>query len=547
MLFGSSPFAAVPISRHDFATATTISDPTYLRQNPRLRRQHLVIASVVDSGGSPVTAQWSDLKSYLEEAFPHRVERAIDFESSILSHDLTAGGLGRPAVGSIRVVRNADDSADFASWIWDGRPLTVKVGLPGANLGSPGWTLSRFIPALVGEVRGITARSDSFTILLRDAGIGLRDALQGVTYAGTGGLEGSDDLAGQTKPFCYGENRNMRPRLVTDPASGLIDTYQIHDRLVEAITAVYDGGVPYTAAGGGANDIADLALASVLDWTPVSGQYITDLTNGVFRVGSPPSKDITCDAQGDADASLGGYVSTTADIVERILRQRAGYSAAQLNANSFGRLNIDIPGSKGFYSDSGAGSIESVLNALLQPMAWARFDELARIEVGNLKKTTPSLSLSGTQVLEVERIESPPVVHELTLGYAKSWVIQREDALLAGASDAQRAFVAEEYRTTAEEDAAVEALHLGSRELRIDTLFVNESDAASERARLFALLSSSASAYQISAQFVQGQVKPGATIRLFWSDFGLSGGRDLVVLDAHENSQNAQTRIVAWG
>ena len=102
--------------------------------------------------------------------------------------------------------------------------------------------------------------------------------------------------------------RNVEPVLVH--ANSLV--YQVHDRSISAILDVKDKGASLTSAG---------TVTNVDSWTPVASQYVVDLTRGLIKLGSAPAGQITVDFQGD---NTGGYVSSSADIIKRIVTNQVG-------------------------------------------------------------------------------------------------------------------------------------------------------------------------------------------------------------------------------
>ena len=120
-------------------------------------------------------------------------------------------------------------------------------------------------------------------------------------YLGTGGTEGGDDLKGKPKPLCFGQVFNV-PAVPVDTANLI---YQVHDGIINSVTAAYDRGVALNKVGG----------------VPAAGEYSDDLANGTFTLGGSPTGTVTADVQGSADPS---YVSVTSDIVKRVVKSYGG-------------------------------------------------------------------------------------------------------------------------------------------------------------------------------------------------------------------------------
>src|SRR5690606_28086333 len=97
------------------------------------------------------------------------------------------------------------------------------------------------------------------------------------------------------KPLTYGSVRNAELRYVNSS----YEIFQFHDGPAQAVTAIYDKGAILAKANGGSNDISQMGLADVFAWVPVAGQYITDLSRGIIRLGAKPVGTITGDVSGD--------------------------------------------------------------------------------------------------------------------------------------------------------------------------------------------------------------------------------------------------------
>jgi hypothetical protein len=249
------------------------------------------------------------------------VLQSFSFDRSIMQSDI---GQFTTGTGQL-VISNEDANYDFLplSYSIDGRPITIKLG----RMTDPydnAFQIAKLTAAdwLIGV--------DNITIDLVDFSYKLEVPLQPNVYGGTGGADGTSDLAGKRKPLVFGNAMNISP--VSLVPSLLI--YQAHDGSMASIDAVYDRAAALTPAGDVA-DYATLAAASV-----TAGTYVTCLAAGLFKLGSNPAGLVTADVKG---ANSSGYITTTADIVQWALLNRTALTSSDLDAASFTALNATQP------------------------------------------------------------------------------------------------------------------------------------------------------------------------------------------------------------
>lgn len=128
----------------------------------------------------------------------------------------------------------------------------------------------------------------ALTIPLRDISYWLERPLHTNTYAGTGGYEGTADMAGRVKPILRGGTGDAPVRQVTPVLVDPVDLiYQFADG-PGAVVTLREAGDPTNILPGG--DVADLYAGS----TP-PGRYRTCTARGMFQLGSRPAGAITVD------------------------------------------------------------------------------------------------------------------------------------------------------------------------------------------------------------------------------------------------------------
>ena len=213
----------------------------------------------------------------------------------------------------------------------DGRLVTLKIGA--TELTSLG--RERIQPYNLFETVYRTVAEDFYfeknvvRLALASQNKRLEDRLQLQVYAGTGGIGGTAEMTGRTRPTALGRCLNVTPQIL-DPA---IVTYDLHAGPVSSVEAVYDMGVemPFSADYPTYNA---LIAASV-----PAGSYATSIAAGKMRLGFQPAGDVTVDLRGDIDNSNGSYVGQHASILRMVLRDYAGFTNAELDLDSFIDVN----------------------------------------------------------------------------------------------------------------------------------------------------------------------------------------------------------------
>lgn len=92
---------------------------------------------------------------------------------------------------------------------------------------------------MVGTMQNPDVTPDLVLIKLRDLPQEMAVPVQTTKYAGSGTLEGGDDLTGKPKPLCFGKVLNVAPPMVD--STKLI--FQVHDGALASLDAVRDRGV----------------------------------------------------------------------------------------------------------------------------------------------------------------------------------------------------------------------------------------------------------------------------------------------------------------
>lgn len=138
-------------------------------------------------------------------------------------------------------------------------------------------------------------------------------------HAGTGGIEGPEDIEGAVKPLVLGNCRFV-PGVLVDAVDNVwrVSCYGA----VQDISSVYDRVVSLGSSTGDYSTLGELLAASI-----PPGRWATCKAQGLVRLGAPPDGRVAFDVAGDA-AGAGGYVRRPGAMIGRIAELAGGEVAA---------------------------------------------------------------------------------------------------------------------------------------------------------------------------------------------------------------------------
>ncbi|WP_085885716.1 hypothetical protein, partial [Oceanibacterium hippocampi] len=408
------------------------------------------------------------------------------------------GGRSEPSFGTIRLI-NLDGGLDgLADMAIDGREVTVRAG-------GIGFGYDDFLTILSATAEGWRFTETEVELAIQDQVIALDRPLQETLFDDTAG-----DLEGQPLPVALGICRNVTPRLID--AAGLV--YKVADGAVEAIPAVYDGGVALT--GGSAPTL--------------------DLANGEFTLAASPAQEITCDVTGQTFG--GGSAPVTAGAIIRALLVEYGglTDPDDLVPADFAALEADNDAAIGLYIPD-SRTIPAILDDIIRTIGgFYTFDRQRRFSLGVLKGPNVGSYVAAfgeTEIVTLSRRDLPddlaPIVWRWRVGYRRNWTVQTSG--LAGAvTDERRAFLAEETRVQTAEDASVRtASPLAAEPPLVPALYDGAADAAAEAARLLALFGVPRFIYEVRVKALGYRLRLNDTVRVTYGRYGLDGGRTMRV------------------
>ncbi|WP_372069723.1 glycoside hydrolase family 18 protein (plasmid) [Tistrella mobilis] len=479
---------------------------------------------------------------------PLSIERGIPIAPE--ATDRTSVELGRVELA------NADGGLDEVPARFDigGRQVIVRA----LHRDLPGWRHSA--SALLVDGLGTAWEADRQTLTLTVEGqAGWADRpLQSRLYAGTGGAEGGEDLAGKPMPVLFGRVRNVEPVLI-DP----MGIYQLHHRAMRGVLAVRDKGFAIDPAGVDCPNFDDLKAATV-----PAGTYATCLAGGYLRLGTyPPAGVVTCDADGDA---VGGWAATTADVLLRLLVDHAAVDLSRIGLDAVAALAVAVPGVIGWYQGTETATVGEVIDRVTRAAAaWWGSDGRGVVEVGRLAlpRVTPDYALDQTIILETpERLDLPDSIAQPSwrrrVGWRRNWRVQGAADLPEAPVEpaVPREFLSEQWRVATAVDTSLLADRLRAIDADIiETAYDAQADAQALADHLLSLYGRPALALSITVppllaeEVVDGvptlrrAVRIGSTIRVTYPRYGLSAGRNLVLVGVSEDWAAGRWVLTLWG
>lgn len=442
-----------------------------LLEKPWLDRSWWLRAKPRDASTStdPPTLLDVDLSTDGHRTFPDDAEELQLPEAIVSPYSVGINleglwGLAAMDFGLIVIGNPLGDRTHLADEDWVGRQADVYVGPRGGTqvqFGRVGRLLSR----------QIQWDRDTLSLQVDDYGFLFDRPVQTNSYAGTGGLEGADEIKGRPKPLLFGVERQLEPVQVDGPNH----VYQIHDGAMEAVVSAFDGRSALTFDA----DVADITTA-----TPAAGQYATSLATGYIKLGEAPEKVLTVAAKGH-NSSAYGYVEDIAGLSKLLAVTFAGLSdPGELDGVAFASLETHTA-AMGHWTGLESESIRSVLRRFCQSAGawlWLRPNKvLTGGRITDPDADTADFDLDAQkddlrmEPWSVQPYEIP--LGRVRVGYRRYSRVLSNTEVLGAVSEADRKDAGEEYRFAKAEDAAVFVQTPDADEIEILTNLDTEADA----------------------------------------------------------------------
>jgi|GEM_PF-701425 len=479
----------------------------------------------------------------------HYLERAKvpgDYSRSLFSNGTTYGQISVGA-GYIEIVGNDGALDDLrARYAFDGYALRIKT-IPRLR--------PRYADAVTifaGTVEQLEMGWDKVTVRIRDRLAELDVEHQDVLYAGTtisGGMneaEGTpDDLKGKGKELAYGAPL-MVPAVAANPFDNI---FGLGADGFEAVGEVRDRGVALIATGTDYPSVATLRAASI-----PAGRYATAKALGLIRTGSKPAGQLTARPVEKVNAAE----RTAAQIARRMLLRQGFVEGQHFLASDIVALDALNPARIGYWmppeDQTTLLALQRVLGSIGASIVPDRLGVFRVMRFGE-PSGYPIVILTTAEILEgsinllATGDEGRGVpAWRITVQYARNWYPMDRDNLDVDAPEAFKAFASSEWRSAVAEATAVKAVHRLASDLTFETYLTEEADAQAEAERLLALHAVPRERFQVKVRsFYVDRVELGSVVRLQLGRFGLSAGKDFVVIGISENFASGNTTLDLWG
>ena len=440
------------------------------------------------------------------------------------------GGRALPRPGTLRLaIADSDLDGNLPpTRFYDDRALEIRIGAPDAPL-------AQFGTLFEGKMAGVRYDRLELVILLQEA-LGLVDKpVQTDTYAGTGGLEGGDNLEGKFKPVTLGEVYQVEPVLV-DPANLI---YQVHDGAISEVVAVRDNGDALTFN----QDVADITATDPGIGPPV--KYNTSLANGYIRLGAQTGV-ITVDLKGD---NAGGYIDTVGAIVRRLIANVAGLTDPDdMDAAAFLEMESRAPAAVGFFAGAEREfRLPEVIDLLINSVFgyWGLRPD-GRFTLGVIRPPgTEAATYTDSELIEFQFLAAAPPTKKLNFRHRPNWRVLSPTEIAGVVSDANRELFGKDYLDSETTDASVATAHPGAQELVLTSLLANTADTIVVRDRVFGLLKvfrRPARARVRDAAFAR---RIGESVKITSSRLGLDDR--FLITGARSTSGEPSVDLTLWG
>ncbi len=424
---------------------------------------HGLSSTVLASGSGTIALGWQ----HIAVAYDHTVQATYLYINGILvsSHTGLTGALASPSAGTYLTLLGVSAGAAGVGASTGTKASEVRI-----------WNLARSATQVLQNFRVRMAGTESGLIGywgLRDGGTAkvLADNSSGgnpVYMYGALTWDVADwvdsGVAGQTIPLTYGEVLELIPA-IPDPYNLV---YQVHDRQVLKIQAVYDKGLqlaaPFsftdttisfsgttisssnanadfsslvpgqqvTISGSAHNNgtltVAASAVASFTVTTTLTTeaagasdtivatapQYTVDLNRGLIFLDTNPAGKISAWVRGDnppGSYPSGGYINVGADIIRRIVTRHGGLNDPNdLNTGSFASYKTAAPGACGIYIfGSAAQDNQGVVTGASTGGSRTLLDVITEVAASNLAYFGFTRQANQFQVAQFQGVVGSPV------------------------------------------------------------------------------------------------------------------------------------------
>lgn len=523
-----------------------------------------------------------------------RLKQAYEFSRQMYRPGQLSGS-SIPGAGSITLINRDNGLAALANYAWGGRRVRVWMG-------GPDFALSDYGLIYDGTAEGIVYGDGEIAIRLRDLKYRFDREIQAAVFAGTGAEEGGTDVLNRRKPLPYGICRNV-PLLYLGisggkhtffAGTGIIGVLRVRDLGYELTPVASSPGPAQWSVnvatglltlGGAYNgpltaDIIGtryLSATSSTSWAVGTGSKAFTITAGLalavgmkVRVartsalhstyGDGLITDYTSTTLTVNITSIGSVTGTHTDWTISPWGTVAGITKAigtlmgitSFDAASFTALDTAQPATVGYYIPEGGlglGHLDNICNGASCNHGFTR---AGSYQIGRLSAPgTPDSTYTGSDVLDdtLQRQAIDEPNHEVVVRYRKLWSGAMSDDQLVGAvSDADRAFLTQEWRQAKDDDSDVLTAFPLSQPITVDSIFDEETDAAAEATRLLAMFGVQRGYYTGRFKVQPLTLDVGGTTSITLADFyDFGSGKALRRVEISEDLDLYEVELGLWG
>lgn len=353
--------------------------------------------------------------------------------SEELFNNTTVEGEASQAIGEVSF-NNVDGRYDYLeSYLFDGRRVEIHAAE------SEDTPEDEVVLIFTGTSRYYALTVQRFTVYIKTKLEELNTAMLSATFAGTnsgrggsGGYEGTEEaLKGAKKPSVYGRVFNIQPANVNEFFLIYACNYDKdgNRKAIESFWSVRARGMEMVYEG----DVADAATLQAA--TVSAGFYKTCVAEGLFRLGTVPNGEVTCDV-----IEQSGDEGTTAGVVKRVLEDFCGYVAdTDFDTISLNKLDEANSCPVGVYVTDAETKAEVVVKLLQSIGAWISPTPFGVFRFGiiDIPSSLSVLEVTGDNYIRdsLEKVQTGDQGRNIpsymvTLKHTKNWKVQTKDSFV---------------------------------------------------------------------------------------------------------------------
>ena len=480
-----------------------------------------------------------------------RINSAGDYRRALFGGQGRTTGVASVDTGEILLANSDGELDELLDYAFDGYDVTVSAL---ADLRASYGSRTVVFRATVAQVEVIW---DEVRLRIRSRLALLDKPIQEDTYKGTtiaGGMneaEGDANLKDAPRVLLYGSALLVEPVLL----NRFDQIYGVGQRL-DGLVEVRDRGAKLPSSGQDYPDLTTLRAAAVPD-----GSYSTCLALGLVRLDTEPEGTLTVRAIEGATAAD----RTAGQVVRRILVERAklvpGVDFLEADIAALDALDAS---EVQYWTGTNSGNMLAAIGEILDSVnAWIAPDRLGVFRIGRFGEpaTTARRTFSEIEVIEengtgLQRLATGDSgggipASAITVQHSQIFVVIDKGNLSGVAKETDPDFVefaGKQWRQEEVKLTAIETLHRLSKPLSFTTLLVSAIAAKTRATLLTALYGVQRDRYDVPvpSRYAVG-LDLGDTVQLRLKRFGLSTGRNFVIVGERSDLGGGVTTLDLWG